>query len=85
MHLEPDTWLITYNLTSIYTSMTAMGFVQSAAKALTRLKLKIPKFEYLVDVLGMLLENNDIEFYGHLCKEILGASMGAVFSIDLWR
>lgn len=38
MHLDPDTRLITYDVTFMYTNMTATELVQSAAKALTKLK-----------------------------------------------
>lgn len=53
MHLDPDTRLITDDVTSMYTNMTATELVQSAAKTLTKLKqnevsMKIPQFEYLV-------------------------------------
>lgn len=75
MHLDPDTWLITYDVTSMYTNMTATKLVQSAAKALTKLKqhevsIKISQVEYLVELLKILLENNEFEFDGHIYKHI---------------
>lgn len=71
MHLKPDTWLNTYEITSMYTNMTAMELVKSAAKALIILKhievtIKIPKVEYLVELLKILLEHDKFEFDGHL-------------------
>lgn len=87
-HLDPDTWFITYDVTSMYTNMTATELVQSAAKALTKLKqneasIKILQVEYLVELLKILLENNKFEFDGHLYKQIVGASMGAVSSLEV--
>lgn len=75
MHLDPDTWRITYDVTSMYTNMTATELVQSASKALTKLKqheisIKIPQVEYLVKLLKILLENNEFEFDGHIYKHI---------------
>lgn len=71
MLLKPDTWLNTYEITSMYTNMTAMELVKSAAKALIILKhievtIKIPKVEYLVELLKILLEHDKFEFDGHL-------------------
>lgn len=68
--------------------MTATELVQSAAKALTKLKqnevsTKIPQVEYLVELLKILLENNEFEFDGRLYKQIWGASMGAVPSPEV--
>lgn len=88
MHLDPDTWLITYDVTSMYTNMTAMELVQYTAKALTKLKqneasIKIPQVEYLIEMLKILLKNNEFEFVGHLYKQILGASIGAVSSPEV--
>lgn len=86
MYLEPDTWLITDDVAFMYTNITAIELVQCAAKALTKLKqndvtIKIPEVKYLVELLEILLENN--EFDGHLYKQILGASMGAVPSPEI--
>ena len=83
LHLDSDTWLVTYDVTSMYTNMTATELVESAAKALTKLKqndveISIPDTDYLIKLLKILLENNEFEFNGHLYKQILGASMGAV-------
>lgn len=88
MHLDPDTWLITYDVTSMYTNMIATEHIQSAAKALTKLKqndvwIKIPQVEYLVELLKILLENNEFECNDNLYKQILGASMGAVASPEV--
>lgn len=71
MHLKSDTWLNTYEVTSMYTNMTAMELVKSAAKALIILKhievtIKIPKVEYLVELLKILLEHDKFKFDGHL-------------------
>lgn len=73
----------------MYTNMTATELVQSAAKALTKLKqnkvsIKIPQVEYLIDLLKILLENNEFEFDSHLYKHILGASTGDVLSPELY-
>ncbi|XP_062598993.1 uncharacterized protein LOC134260453 [Saccostrea cucullata] len=83
LHLKPETRLVTYDVTSMYTNMTATELLQSAAKALTKLKqtdvtIPIPDISNLIKLLQILLENNEFEFNGHLYKQILGASMGAV-------
>lgn len=77
------TWLITVDVTSMYTHMTAIELVQSVAKALTKLKqnevtIKIQQVEYLIELLKILVVNNEFQFDGHLYKQISGASMGAV-------
>ena len=88
LQLEPDTWLVTYDVTSMYTNMTATELIQSTSKALSELKqddvtLPIPDTDYLIKLLKILLENNEFEFNGHLYKQILGASMGAVPSPEI--
>lgn len=62
--------------------------IQSAAKALTKLKqyevsIKVPQVEHLVELLKIPLENNEFEFDGHFYIQILGDSMGAVPSPEV--
>lgn len=88
LHLKPDILLVTYDVTSMYTNMTATELIQSAAKALTKLKqndvtLPIPDIGYVTKLLKILLENNEFEFNGNLYKQILGTSMGAVPSPEI--
>lgn len=52
LHLKPDILLVTYDVTSMYTYTTATELIQSAAKALTKLKqndvtLPIPDIGYV--------------------------------------